>query len=97
MHGPGMLEELVEPSYCMMLYAFLKNHFSIFTENLNVLDQLGGKSFLVSLFLQVIVLLLCLCYLSVCEWIDGVLFVLIGKHKVHGFLGVCHVYAMPLC
>ncbi len=63
------------------------NHFAIFTEYFDVCDQLGEKFFFFSLFFQVIVFLLCLFY-SGCEWIDGVLFVLLGKHKVHGFLGV---------
>ena len=94
--GPKVLQVLVEPCYCMIMKAFWNNHFAIFTEYLFVFDHLGGIVFLFGIFLKVLVMLLCLCYLSSHEWIDGVLFVLMGKDKVHRFFGVCCGFTLLL-
>ncbi len=92
-----MLQVVVEPRYCPVLEAFWYDHFAFVTEYFDVFDQLYGLTLLVSLCFKVVVLVLCLCYLSCSEWIDGILFVSISKHKVHGFLGVGWGRFMLLC
>ena len=67
----------------MVLEAFWYNHFAIFTEYVDVFNQLGGVAFPFSLCYEVMVLLLCFSYLSGGERIDGVFFVSI---RFMGFL-----------
>ncbi len=50
MLGSGVLQVVVEPSYHIVLESFWYDHLAIFTEYFDVYDQLGGKSFHVSLF-----------------------------------------------
>ncbi len=73
MFCPGTLQ-VVESSYCMVLEAFWNDDFAIFTEEFGVFDQQEGVTFLLSILNQGFVLLLCLCYLSGSEGIDGVFF-----------------------
>ena len=80
---------MVEPSYNMVLEAYWYDHFAIFTEYFGVFDQLGGVTFLLIIGFEVFVLLFCLRYLSGSEEIDGVLLILINKHKVHVYTDGC--------
>jgi hypothetical protein len=77
--------------------AFWNNHVIALTEYCDILDQLGGITFLFSLCGDAWVMFLCLCYLSGCLWVDGVFFVSIGKHQVHGVLDVASGSTMLLC
>ena len=88
MLGPGVLQVVVKQGQCALFQAFWYDHFAIFTEYIDVFNQLGGIAFLFSIVYEVFVLLFCLCYFSGCEQIDGILFISIVKHKVHGFLNV---------
>jgi hypothetical protein len=80
-----------------VLYAFWNNHVVAYTEYCDVSDQLGGIPFVVCLYFEVWVVFLYLCYFSDCEWIHGVFFILIGKHKVHGILDVASGFTLLLC
>ena len=77
-----------------MLEAFCNSHFAIFTEYFDVFDCLGVISVLVRFCLKVWVVLFFLCYLFVCKWIDGVLFVLIVKF--HQVIDSCMLSEDPL-
>ena len=41
MLSPGVLQVVVEPSYCTVLEAFWNDHFAILTEYVNIINQLG--------------------------------------------------------
>ena len=52
MLGPGGLQVVMEPSYCMVLEAFWYDHFAIFTEYIGVVNKLGGVTILLRLILR---------------------------------------------